>query len=635
MTSTPVPPTIPRPSRRAVLGGLAAAAAAAPLIGVRAAGAQEAGPDLAPFPHGVASGDPTATNLILWTRVDPDAVVPATTGPIELDWVVFTDLDDPEGSVATSGTATAAPERDWTVKLDVGGLAPRTTYFFEFTAPDGRRSLIGRARTAPSFDSPAEDLRFGVVGCSNYPAGWFNAYAALAQRQDLDAVLHTGDYQYEYADAGTERPVGDFETVTLDQYRARTKAYRLDPDLRRLHQLFPMICTWDDHESTNNSFYGGAENHQPGPISEGGEGDWFDRKDASAQAYDEYLPFRKPDQSQSPFDPAAPRTYQDGMRIYRAVPYGPRAVILVLDTRIEGRDPEASTPAVGPEAVDPDRTMLGRTQKEWLKQSLVRAQAGGYQWKVLLQQVMFQQWNVGGIPTAYRDALPGLYEQLGDGGSINGDAWDGYAAEREELLDHIESEGISDVVILTGDIHMAFAADIAKDPYDPTVYDPLTGRGSLAVELVTASVTSSGLGEIAGPEAADALALASRAGNPHQKHTDFKGHGFFVLTLTAERAQADWYDVDTITERDASHALAMSLATDTGTNHLVPVGEAATGTDDPAPTEAPRVDAPPPVVPEFSPGLGLLAAGGAAAGIAALRARRDRVAAAGEPATDG
>lgn len=611
--------TDPRPPRRSFLraaGITAAAAATAPFVGITSAAAQ-ADASLAPFLHGVASGDPMADRVILWTRIDPEG----GTGPIDVDWFVFSNLADPEGSVVERGTATAEPARDWTVKFDVPGLAPRTTYYFEFIAPDGRRSLIGRTRTAP--DTEVDALRFGVVGCANYPAGWFNAYGALALRQDLDAVLHTGDYQYEGASSNADRPVGNFETITLDQYRARTKAYRLDSDLRRLHQLFPMISTWDDHESTNNSHYSGAGNH-----TEGAEGDWFDRKNASAQSYDEYLPFRKPDQSAGPFGDV--RTYEDGMRIYRTVSYGPLARIIVLDTRIEGRDPESNTPAIGPDPEDPDRTMLGQTQREWFFDQLTAADAEGVRWKVVLQQVMVQQWNGVGITDAgLQDLVPGNLRVVGDGLSINGDAWDGYAAERDRIFDHLATGGaggapIDDVVVLTGDIHMAFAADLAKDPYNPVAaaggYDPITGEGSLAVEFVNQSVTSSNL-SAAGP-GATGLAEGSRVVNPHQKHTNFADHGFFVLTLTGERAQGDWYNVATIDERDLTHAHETSWATLTGTNHLVAASEAAAGAAVAPPETAPREDSPPPpVVPEFAPTAGVLAVG-AAAGLVALRNRR-------------
>ena len=573
VTTSPLPGT----TRRTVLkaaGATAAVALAGPLTSIRPVAAQ-ADPGLAPFLHGVASGDPLADRVILWTRIDPEG----GSATIPVGWIVFTDLGDPEGSVVASGTEDARPERDWTVKIDVSGLAAHTTYFYEFAAPDGRRSLVGRTRTAP--DTTVDALRFGVVGCAKYPQGWFNAYGALALRQDLDAILHTGDYQYEGASTNSERPVGDFETVTLDQYRARTKAYRLDSDLRRLHQLFPMIATWDDHESANNSYYGGAKNHTPGD-----EGDWFERKHASAQAYDEYLPFRKPDQADGPF--GGPRTFEDGMRIYRVVPYGPLARIIVLDTRIEGRDPEAPTPAIGPEPEDPERTILGETQRQWFLDQLSTAKADGVCWKVVLQQVMVQQWNAVGVTDlGVQDQLPGSIRVVGDGLSVNGDAWDGYTAERDLFFDHLAANDIDDVVVLTGDIHMAFAADLAKDPYNPVAeaggYDPLTGEGSLAVEFVAHSVTSTGLGEEASPEIADVVAAGSRTVNPHQKHTEFKSHGFFVLTLTGEAAQADWYNVATIAERDTAHAHDAAWKTLKGTNHLVLATEAGRGAEAPAP----------------------------------------------------
>ncbi|WP_116126379.1 alkaline phosphatase D family protein [Lewinella sp. IMCC34183] len=267
--------------------------------------------DLRPFYHGVASGDPLADRVIFWTRVTPDTVDGRS---IRGEWCVATDpgLED----LVQEGTFTIEGETDYTVKVDVDGLAPATTYYYSFSAL-GRDSLTGRTKTTPT-GATADHLRFGVVSCSNFQAGYFNAYGRLAERNDLEAVIHLGDYIYEYAnreygntEVWDDRIVApDREIVSLEDYRNRYSTYRLDSDLRHLHQQHPIISVWDDHESANDSYETGASNHQPGD-----EGSWTDRKEWSRRAYFERLPIR-----------------ETGNRsIYRTISYGDLADLIMLD----------------------------------------------------------------------------------------------------------------------------------------------------------------------------------------------------------------------------------------------------------------------------------------------------------------
>jgi alkaline phosphatase D len=356
-------------------------------------------PSLAPFLHGVASGDPLADGVMIWTRADPGTdrqrIVPVS-------WRVAT--DPAMENVIATGDAEARPERDWTVKVDVGGLQPGRTYYYGFRA-DGVASLTGRTKTAPA--AGVEHLRFGVVSCSNLPDGFFNAYARLAERDDLDAVVHLGDYVYE---SGNQSEVGrpahpPREIVSLEDYRARYSQYRLDSDLRRIHQQHPFINTWDDHETTNDSWYGGAANHSPD------EGDWFARKRAAAQAFDEWIPIRLPDQSG--------RVPEDGTRVYRTVPYGDLVDLIMIDTRLEGRDePVSQSPSFEPENDDPARSILGDEQEAWLAGELTASQQRGAAWRVLGNGVMLGHWNAIGLPdTGFLTFL------RAEGVALNGDQW--------------------------------------------------------------------------------------------------------------------------------------------------------------------------------------------------------------------
>ncbi len=619
--------------RRAGLTGAAAAAVAAGLP--RPAAAQDI--ELAPFLHGVASGDPLADRVILWTRVTPPQGHDGSDIPVT--FVVATDPDLQDVVVTGETAATAA--RDWTVKVDPTGLDPFTYYFFGFTAL-GRSSLVARTKTAPAAGAGNDHLRFGLVSCSSYQHGYFNAYASLAERDDLDLIVHLGDYIYEYPAGGYgnaemqgirdhEPPV---EMVALAEYRARHGQYKLDPDLRRLHQLFPFVTTWDDHESTDNSWRDGANNHNPDEPDTPNEAGvpWAQRKADAQRAYDEWMPIR------STGDPAV---------IYRHLPYGDLADLILLDTRLEGRDEQvevvlgvegAGLTLVHAEVSDPDRHIISPTQMSWFQDRLSSATG---QWKLVLQQVVVGQWNVGAIPRLGEFAgLPDTPKIIADGGNgLNPDSWDGYTADRDRFLDHLADNGIDDVVVLTGDVHSSWAMDLTKDPSNPLVYNPITG-GSVGVEFVVPSVTSGSIAEIAGPFAdGQAVVVAGlQAANPHLRWADLKEHGYAILDVTPEHAQADWYFNPTVLEPTSASTHAASWKAEAGTNRLTASTEAAAGAPAPAqppaappsaPTPEPTTD--PTATPTTPPtdgggslpatGGGAVAAIGAVAAAAALRLR--------------
>jgi alkaline phosphatase D len=498
------------------------------------------------FLHGVASGDPDARSVVLWTRATPAG----GSGRVEVRWALY--ADPAQRRRVTGGTVTTGAWRDWTVKVLAEGLEPGRSYYYAFEA-DGERSPVGRTRTLPPVGT--ERVRIAFTSCSNWCFGFFNAYAAMAARNDLDLVLHLGDYLYEYGNGtyGDGERLGrlhapDAEIVSLADYRTRYAQYRTDPDLKELHRQHPVVAVWDDHESANNSWRDGAENHTAET-----EGPWPARKAAAAQAWHEWLPVREGLGAREP-------------RIWRSFALGGQVDLMMLDTRLYGRDREADAPTNRAVIDDPARTLLGPAQEGWLLDELLRSKEAGTHWRLLGQQVMFGQ-------------LGGFGEQP----IFNTDQWDGYPHARARILEHLAGHGIDDVAVLTGDIHSSWAMDVAPSPFDGDAYDPATGRGALAVEFVTPSVTSPFLTD---PEQANARAEQALATHPHLRFVDLFHKGYVVLDADAERLQADYFHVETLERRDPGQRLAASFATARGTNHLVAVaGPAAEGdAREPAPT---------------------------------------------------
>ncbi|EDY60034.1 MULTISPECIES: alkaline phosphatase D family protein [Streptomyces] len=530
------------PRRRTVVKAAAATAVlAAPLAAAWPAGAVEA----PAFLHGVASGDPLPDGILLWTRVTPtaEAVPGSGLGPdTEVGWVVA--RDKAFTSVVAKGSVTATAASDHTVKADVRGLAPATDYWFRFSA-GGTDSPAARTRTAPAADAAVTNLRFGVVSCANWEAGYFSSYRHLAARGDLDAWLHLGDYIYEYGtgDYGTRDTVvrqhaPTHEILTLADYRIRHGKYKTDPDLQALHTVAPVVAIWDDHEFANDAWSGGAENH-----TEGAEGAWSARQAAAKQAYFEWMPVR----------PALAGT------TYRRLRFGKLADLSLLDLR-SFRSQQA---AVGNGSVDdPDRTITGRAQLDWLKAGL---KSSDTTWRLVGNSVMISPFAIGSLSA---DLLRPLAELLGlpkEGLALNTDQWDGYTDDRRELLAHLRSNAIRNTVFLTGDIHMAWANDV---PVDAGTY-PLSA--SAATEFVVTSVSSDNLDDILKVPEGTVTALAApviQVANRHVHWVDTDRHGYGVLDITADRAQMDYYVLSDKTKANATSSWARSYRTRTGTQKV-------------------------------------------------------------------
>ncbi|MFF0202981.1 alkaline phosphatase D family protein [Streptomyces sp. NPDC005017] len=534
---------LPAPRRRSVVKAAAAGAVlAAPLtaaLPARAAGSAPA------FLHGVASGDPLPDGILLWTRVtpDPEAVPGSGLGAdTTVSWVVATDKALTQ--VVGRGSTTATAATDHTVKADIRGLAPATDYFFRFSA-GGTDSPVARTRTAPAPDAAVANLRFGVVSCANWEAGHFSAYRHLADRGDLDAWLHLGDYIYEYGSGqyGTRdtvvRPHAPaHEILTLADYRIRHGRYKTDPDLQALHSKAPVVAIWDDHEIANDAWSGGAENH-----TEGAEGAYANRQAAAKQAYFEWMPVR----------PAIAGT------TYRRLRFGKLADLSLLDLR-SFRDQQIK---LGNGQVDdPDRTLTGRAQLDWLKAGL---KSSDTTWRLVGNSVMISPFAIGSLTA---DLLKPLAELLGlpkEGLALNTDQWDGYTDDRRELLAHLRSNAIRNTVFLTGDIHMAWANDV---PVNAGTY-PLSA--SAATEFVVTSVTSDNLDDLVKVPEGTVSAVAApliRAANRHVHWVDTDRHGYGVLDITADRAQMDYYVLSDRTKADATSSWARSYRTRSGTQKV-------------------------------------------------------------------
>ncbi|WP_299947255.1 alkaline phosphatase D family protein [uncultured Microbulbifer sp.] len=547
-------------SRRRFLQFSGAGLAVLPLLKAYGSGHQ-------PFQHGVASGDPLTDRVILWTRISPSSD-PFFQSTVPYSWQVA--LDPEMRLLVNSGGGVTGPEADYTIKVDASGLQPGTTYYYRFYS-NSMDSPIGRTRTLPI--GHLDRLRFAVTSCSNYPMGYFNVYREIALRPDLDVVLHLGDYLYEYGpggfgtNAGLERePIPAKEIVTVQDYRQRYAQYRSDPDLQEVHRQHPFICVWDDHETTNNAWAGGAENHNP----ERGEGDWFDRRSVANRVYFEWMPIR---------DNGILDRFGD-RAIYRGFRFGNLVDLMMLDTRIAARDKQANWFDQS-SANDPARSLLGQRQEEWLYRGLTRSQSDGVRWRVLGQQVMMAQL------TLVRDF------------SINMDQWDGYTAARSRLFDHISQNNIENFVVLTGDIHSSWAWDLASNPFSILEYGPLTGRGALGGEFVTPGVSSSFLDK---SHLTDVAAIALDGLIPHLKWVDVTQRGYLLMDISHSRAKAHWYHVNTVRSKNYSTTLARMYKQKAGYNHIQRAWSESTGPG----------DAPPP-----APGYGALAQNA----IAALRTR--------------
>lgn len=474
---------------------------------------------LKPFYHGVASGDPLMDRVIIWTRVTPTDSVSS----ILVTWEVAEDINF--SAIYRSDTLRTSPLRDYTVKVDVDSLKPGRFYYYRFKA-FGKNSIVGRTKTTQA--TGTNPIKLAVASCSNWEFGYFNAYEMIAQRE-LDAVVHLGDYIYEYATGGYgdttigRKNVPSHEIVTLKDYRTRYSQYHTDRGLRAARQQHPFITIWDDHEVANNVYKTGAENHQ------GVEGNFEKRKADAKQAYYEWLPIR------------------EAKYHYRSFSFGSLLDLIMLDERLEGRTKPAES-ITDPQYNNDAQSMLGEDQLLWLESTLEKSKAT---WKVIGNQVIFSEVDQSGpFPKQPR----------------NLDSWDGYPIERNKLASFIQEKKVSNLLFITGDTHAAWAFEVTNDSKS---YDSKTSKGAFAVEFGTTSITSSNWNEYTSDDTVRIGEAQLLKSNPHLKYGNARDHGYLLLTLSQEKAIAEWWYVQSLREVLAAELLGKQMIVREGTHRLL------------------------------------------------------------------
>ena len=523
--------------RRTLLAGAAAAGAGLLMPGAAWAQRRKA-VTVAPlggFTHGVASGEPSQTSMLFWTRFEG---VGGQAVPLELE----ISTDPRMARARVMGQALAEPGRDWTARVTVQGLAPGRTYYYRFIGPGKAvKSVTGRTHTLPE-GSPAA-FRMGVFSCSNLPFGWFNAYAHAVAADDIDLFVHLGDYIYEYA-RGTYpgakeavagrgiEPAG--ETIRREDYWARYRGYRADPDLQALHARVPAVTMWDDHEIANDAWRGGAENHGRD------EGDWAARVAAAKAAYRDWMPVSD--------------------ALWASYDIGRLATLYRLETRVSGRDQPLDLGAAirkGPDTmtalkrlrdeqwVAGNRQLLGTEQEQWLFGQMQATAKRGVRWQVLAQQVVMGKIQMpqgasrlaGPNPSGEVAAFLGAAELASKLGlPLNMDSWDGYPAARARVLGMAQKAG-ADLVVLAGDSHNAWASDLVND-----------GRPA-GVEFAGQSVSSPGFEHYLRSAPPGQVAGALTAANPTLRWADTSGRGYMQVVLTPAEALCEWRFTQPVTAR--------------------------------------------------------------------------------------
>lgn len=534
----------------------------------------------AEFLHGVASGDPLKDRVILWTRLTPQD----SSARLELVWEIAT--DDKFVQIINSGRVQTSKAQDFTVKVDAQKLKSDQRYFYRFRYG----SVISPVGQTKTLAESTQSVKFAVCSCSNYPAGYFHVYREMA-KQDVDVIIHLGDYIYEYGANGyaTEdaEKLGrslpednNKEIIKLDDYRKRYALYRKDKDLQTAHHRHPFIVIWDDHELANDTWKAGAENHQPD------EGSFVERKLAALQAYFEWMPIR-------------PVAENNHLNIYRQFEFGNLVQLTMLDTRILARDQQLDyadyLTAQGmdlsrfqADLSNPKRTIMGYEQREWLQAQLAQSKAT---WQVLGQQVLMSKMLIpaelltalGGIMNGQADeaSIAKLYQQVeelvilklrfkGNDPSLtqlelarintvapyNLDAWDGYFAEREIIYQSLKAMN-KKAVVLAGDTHNAWSSTLH------TLQNDFIG-----VELACSSVSSPGMEQYLKipVEQLQQIEMAFMTLIDELDYCNLNQRGYLLVNFNAKDLKAEWVFVDTIKSKsyqvDQSRGFELALNTD-------------------------------------------------------------------------
>lgn len=460
----------------------------------------------APFLYGVASGDPLQDRVIIWTKVE------ATSAGL-LKWQMASDSSFL--NIVQQGNVESKESVDYTAKVDVTGLQPANHYFYRFISPNGKVSRIGKANTLPG-DS-VKHFKLAVVSCSSIWAGYFNAYSRIAEREDIDFLLHVGDYVYDYPD---DRQLNRMPSETpkdvssLKEWRERHTYYLLDPDLRAARQNKTWFALWDNHDTDVEA---------PGKTEE------------AIQAFYEYLPIRVPDANHPE-------------NIYRRFQFGALADLNLIDMHLFR----------GKEEYEPGKkSVLGLQQDAWIKNNLKTSTT---QWHLLGNQEMMTDWLSEGAPKF-------IHKKRGNGRVFDASNWNGFPEDRQRLYDFIEGNRIQNVVVLTGDIHMSFVMNVTGTPKDKTKYNKRTGEGAIGVEVTGPSISRVNMQESGVPRGFIPLVqTVSRNLNPHHVWCKFTDHGYFTLDVTPEKCIAEFWYVP-IKTKTTKQKFGRGYMVNSGANH--------------------------------------------------------------------
>jgi alkaline phosphatase D len=479
------------------------------------------------FTHNVASGEPATDSVLLWTRY----VGGGDSAHVKVEVAATPDF----ARVVAGGEMITGPWRDWTAKITADGLLPGKTYYYRFIGEDGSKSVVGRTRTLPD---DARKFAIGIFSCANLPAGEFNAYAHAAARDDVDVMLHLGDYFYENKRQGNtlaasprwDRIMPQTKLTSLADYRLRYASYRMEPALQALHNRHAMILSMDDHELADDAWEGGAADHLDG------DGDWTMRKLAAAQAYREWLPV-------------------DDLP-YKSYDIGNLATLFRTDTRMLARSkyPSTATLLSGPDAPatlarfrdgawrDPAMTMMGTTQESWLAHALKASTATRRKWQVVGVGTIIGQtympaeaasWLAPDATASAKRYVPAGVALAKAGLSFNFDNWGGYPAARERLLRAAQAAD-ANLVMVSGDSHNAWAYDLKND-----------GKRA-GVEFAGHAVCSNGFEVPTKGTDPKVIAAAMLRVSPELKWCDTSQRGYMMLTLTPTTATNQWIFMQTV-----------------------------------------------------------------------------------------
>ncbi len=515
------------------------------------------------FAHGIASGDPLQNAVILWTRITP---ANANGGPVKLNWEIAPTEDF--ASLETSGTVAASAATNWTAKVDAAGLSAGKAYYYRFRLGE-EISPVGQTRTLPEGD--VDSVRFAVVSCANWQHGYFNAYDHIARQNGIDAVIHLGDYFYEYGAEGYEGTEmarqghlhePRHETITLEDYRIRHAQYRTDPSLQAMSAKFPLITIWDDHESSNDSWQTGAENHNSET-----EGSWEDRKQAAMRAYYEWMPIR---------DPAEGNTRES---LFRNLDYGNLLSLVTVETRLTARaepleierfkdviqNEEGANRFKRDILGDPSREMYGKVQEDFIVGALTASKQSGKTWRIIANQVIMGRLLTPDLEPYVDETAVALIEKDWPGVRdmvklskynfpVYPDSWDGYPVARDRFYNRLISNDVQDIFVLTGDAHEFWINDLTSESGE-----------KVGVEVVSTAVSSETLVKYMGTGTADYALLLTQA-NDDARYYNPLHNGYTDITFSRSAAQVRMMAISNTQSQDytASEVATFSVRPNKG-----------------------------------------------------------------------